>query len=317
MLRALATLATVLVTIVPRVALADDLGTAKQLFAEGKTLMASGKVAEACPKLEQAAALSQTPGVRLNLADCWLKLGRTASAWAMYHEARVLAERAGNDAAADEAKKASAAIEPTLSKMTLNVSEDVAAAGIELTRDGEPVVRAEWGKAVAVDPGEHEIAARAPGRKPWSTKRAVATRGALVTIDVPALAQEGEPVPAQAQEGHALGTQRVVALVAGAVGIVGVGIGSYFALHAISQKGDYQAHVGSDGQCLDATCQSVSHDAAASASVATVGFIAGAALLATGAVLWLTAPPAARPTAARVVPAVGPAGAGLLVRGGF
>src|SRR5206468_651690 len=40
--------------------------------------------------------------------------------------------------------------------------------GLVITQDGVELVRAAWGMALPVDPGEHQIEARAPGKKPWT-----------------------------------------------------------------------------------------------------------------------------------------------------
>src|ERR1700693_4641840 len=83
---------------------ADDRAAARPIFDEGRRLMSAGNVAEACAKFEAASHLMSTSRVRLNRANCWAKLGRTASAWAMYDEARAVGERAGDTDASDLAR---------------------------------------------------------------------------------------------------------------------------------------------------------------------------------------------------------------------
>src|ERR1700679_3410075 len=96
----------VAVATVARSSYADDRAAAQLLFQQGKDLMRSGDFAHACPKFEAAGQFSATPGVRINLADCWVKLGRTASAWGKFDEALSLAERSGDKPAADAARAA-------------------------------------------------------------------------------------------------------------------------------------------------------------------------------------------------------------------
>src|SRR5690348_1000013 len=74
---------------------ASQKATAEALFEEGRKLMAEGKVAEACPKFADSEQLDASSSTLLNLASCYEKLGRTASAWATYREAASLANANG------------------------------------------------------------------------------------------------------------------------------------------------------------------------------------------------------------------------------
>lgn len=141
-----------LATSVTGTARGDDLATAQQLFAQGKELMAAGKVAEACAKFAGAADSSPTAGVRLNLGECYEKLGRTASAYTRYVEAETIADRVGDASAANLARGREAALKPTLSYLAVVVTGEAAkVAGLEVNRDGQRVPDAAWGTPVPVD----------------------------------------------------------------------------------------------------------------------------------------------------------------------
>jgi serine/threonine-protein kinase len=313
---------------------ADDRATAQELFQQAKDLIAAGKMAEACAKFAAASELSQTAGVRLNLASCYEKIGRTASAWTRYDEALTIAERSGDSAAAQLAKDGQAALKGHLSYLSVAVSKDAAAVpDLDVLRDGQRVPRAAWGVSVPVDPGEHEIKAVAPAHKAWTTTTKVAGEGMHAEVQVPVLAVEDAPTPIapaaatapaeQAEEPSGLfsgrgGTQRITAVVSAGVGVVALGIGGAFGAQMLSKKSDYQSHQGSAGQCLDAQCASSSSAAISDGNVATVGFIAGGVLVAAGAVLWLTSPrSASKPTAAAIVPVAGPRVAGVGIEGSW
>ena len=81
-LAALATCVALAMTATPARADATDeqKALALRLFDEGRSLMAAGKVAEACPKLEESRRLDPLPGTVLNLAVCHEKQGLAASA---------------------------------------------------------------------------------------------------------------------------------------------------------------------------------------------------------------------------------------------
>ena len=312
-----ATLATVVVTAAP--ARADDRAAAQALFEQGRSLMKAGKTAQACKKFEGAAQLSQTAGVRLNLSVCYEKLGRTASAYGRADEALTLAERAGDAAAAQSARKRLAALKPQLSYLTVKVPPASVVSGLSIRLDNDPVPKAEWDTAVPVDPGPHVITAGAPGRLAWTQKKTLGGAGARIAFTIPTLekaptaaapapaaapASAPGPSPDQAESsggGHS--TQRTLALVAGGAGVVGMGVGTVFGVMMLSKKSAYKKRLDAAGHCADAECASLSHDAYSAGNVATVGWIAGGALVAAGVVLWLTAPSAGRTVG--VVPEVG------------
>src|SRR5215471_10148564 len=58
----------------------EDRVAAESLFTDARRLMQAGDYEHACPKLEASRRLEPALGTTLNLADCYDKLGRTASA---------------------------------------------------------------------------------------------------------------------------------------------------------------------------------------------------------------------------------------------
>src|SRR4051794_25809493 len=62
----------------------SESAAARALFAEARKLMAAERYDEACPKFEESLRLDQGIGTQFNLAHCWEKQGRTASAWGMF-----------------------------------------------------------------------------------------------------------------------------------------------------------------------------------------------------------------------------------------
>ncbi|HEY0469459.1 MAG TPA: hypothetical protein VGC79_34960 [Polyangiaceae bacterium] len=285
-----------------------DSAAAQGLFDEAKALMAAGKAAEACPKLEESQRLDPGGGTLLNLALCYEKIGRLASAWSRNLDAAAAAKATGNSARESAARKRAAALATRVSKLQINVASDVNVPGLELTRDGEPVGAAQWGVAIPADAGEHSIVAKAPGFKEWRASATIKGEGTRSSIDVPHLEPEPAPPPVPLQpepvaaaavatvpppdappEHAGLGTQKIVALVAGGVGVVGLGVGIAFGIKSKSEH-DESNKTCSGSDCTDPEGIDAGLAAHRSGNVATVASIIGIAGLACGTVLWLTAP---------------------------
>ena len=135
-----------------------------------------------------------SPGILLNLGDCYEKLGRTASAWTEFGEAAAAAARAHRSNQVAEAKRRQASVEPKLTKLTIRVSGQIT--GLTVTRDDSDIASAAWGEPIPVDPGPHQIKAEATGHQPWTTSIVVSNEGQTVTVEVPTLAQAPTPPPA-------------------------------------------------------------------------------------------------------------------------
>lgn len=302
---------------------------AEALFNQGRNLMTAGKFAEACPKFEASQQLDPGLGTMLNLAECYEKTGRTASAWAEYREAIPLARAAGSKTRQDLANERAQALQERLSTLTIRamVGDDTEA-HLEVRRDGVALQEAELGSPIPVDPGEHVIEAVAPGRQPWSSKVQVGSDAAKVSVEIPKLEPVGghpaAPVvaapiattpgptpPSNDKPAASSAAQRTTGLILGGVGIVGVGLGGFFGLQASSKWSDakkkctdYPYSCGAEGADLHASAQSA-------ATVSTVAFVAGGALLTAGLVLYFTAPSKKESVAL----AVGPSSA--FVQGSF
>jgi tetratricopeptide (TPR) repeat protein len=280
---------------------------AEALFNQGRDLMTKGKFAEACPKFEASQQLDPGLGTMLNLAECYEKTGRTASAWAEYREAIPLARAAGSKARQDLATERAQALQERLSTLTIRaMTGDDDSAHLEIRRDGVPVQPAELGAPIPVDPGEHLIEVTAPGKQTWSSKVLVGADAAKVQVDIPKLEAAISDAPPPAAPAPAAATtdtapppaapkssgsaQRTAGLISAGVGVVGVGLGTVFGLQASGNWSDAKEEC----QAYPYECSQkgldLRSDAKSQATLSTVGFIAGGALLGLGAVLYFTAP---------------------------
>jgi hypothetical protein len=313
--------------------------TAEALFREGKALMDEGAYEPACPKLEASHRMDPAVGTLLNLAICLEKVNKTASAWANYLRAAGMARSRGQIDREQYARAQAAALEPRLTRIAFAVDEHAIVEGFVVKRDGIVQESATWATETPVDPGTLVITASAPGKKEWRTTVEVSGEGKTFTIDVPvledapqepapapvAVVAPASPQPAAAPSPAATSsgdTQRTVGIIVGGVGLAGLAVGSAFGLQARSKWNGADCP---NNLCVSEADQTRAEDAKQFASISTWSFVAGGALMAAGAALWLTAPDgtnarevaARRPMELRVVPAAGEGSAGLLVHGHF
>ena len=304
---------------------------ASRLYDDASALMASGQTAEACPKYAESQRLDPQLGTLLHLGECYAKLGKTASAWTSFKEAADIAAQR-SDKREDKIRERIAVLEKTLSNLVIVVDASEPA-GLELRQDGELVGRAGWSTPIPIDPGEHKITATAPGAKPRELTTTVAANGQTTTVRLPAIEPlpptAATPEPATSGAGASSAAtpsdagpwfathRKVVAGVAGGVGLVGIGVGTAFGLMAKStydKSGPY-----CNGDRCDATGHDLRQSALGKALVSDVAFGVGAAALVGGVVLWLTAPKHTeqQPSVALVTPVVGPHAAMLSIQRSF
>jgi hypothetical protein len=205
--------------------------------------------------------------------------------------------------------------------------------GVRVAVDGHPLADKLEGAALAVDPGEHAFTFETPGQPPVTRSFIIkeGDKGRRERIVVggataPVGATDGRATPAPAQppaleRGMERGTrQKTVALVLGGVGVAGVAVGSVFGLVASSKwsRSKSECSVPTATSCTDRVQAVAEHDGAVTdAAVSTVGFIAGGALVAAGALFYFTAPKAETGVSSlRVMPSVGTTD-GLMVSGSF
>jgi serine/threonine-protein kinase len=304
-----------------------DKAAAEALFREGMRLSKAGSYAEACPKLEESQRLEPSLGVQYYLADCFDKIGRSASAWANFVEVANKARLAGETSKEETARKRADELEPKLARLSVEV-EDGKRPGLVVKRGALALGSGQWGIPVPVDPGSYELHASAPGHQDWS-KTIEVKPGAALVERVPSL----QPLPPQATAlappaattplaptelaGKPVSsTQGTVGIVVAAVGVVALGTSGVLALMASSANSSSKE----PGLCLDNDqCSDAGLDerdrALKLADAATFVSIGGAVLAATGAVIWLTAPKSRRDGLASTQLGLGRSS--LLLRGQF
>jgi hypothetical protein len=314
-----------------RPAFAGDPAAAQALFDDAKKLVAAGKWADACPKLEESQRLDPGIGTEFHLATCHEQIGRSATAWAEFLDVAATAKTAGQGAREKAAREKAAALEPGLSRMKVSVTEDVP--GLVVVRSGGDVGRGQWGVPVPLDPGPYTLTARAPGKKPWERTVRLLADGRTIDVAVPPLGDEAAlpsavdvvaPVPpataappdapmiAPADRGQGA---RIAGATLVIVGVAGIAVGTGFGIVSKGKHDDAQSHCDAANRC-DAAGLGLRDDAIRNGTISTIAFAAGGAALITGAILWLTAPSNARSRGGlRAAPTVGANTMGLNLRG--
>ena len=193
------------------------------------------------------------------------------------------------------------AVERTLPSVVLSAKDgeghDVLEAKVEI--DGKPLVQRLDGHAVPVNPGLHSFRFEQADGTSATAQVLVKegkTQGVEVVLQAASAAATGESpgrrrrrrprevTPVASRRGS---TQRVMGLVVGGVGIVGLAVGEGIgALDAKSKDKTAGAESGSGPG------QTISQNAVSEGNAGTVVFVTGAVLAAVGVVVWFTAPSA-------------------------
>lgn len=301
------------------------------MFQRGLAEMMAGRYATACPALAESLRLDHSPGTLFTLAECEAKAGRVATALYHYREflalvAELPAPRRARQREREEIARAQReALLPRVPTLGLHLPKN-APPDLIVRRDGAVVPAAELGRAVPVNPGVRRV-------------RVEDREGRFAEVDVPLL--EGErreirvPLPARAGDAGASAgpTQRLtllhavespvearararqrqlgLGLAAGGLALGAAGAVSYWIARA--KVGDIEA-TGNANQPFNPG----NDDFRAYEVAGYTMLVAGAGVLAGGAVLyfWGRRPPAPA-RALTLVPIAGSGGAGLTAAGVF
>lgn len=326
----------------PRSALAQDdaqqKAAAEALFEEGRQLYAQGKLESACRRYEQSHQIDPGVGILLYLGDCYERIGKTASAWATFREAASAAHAAGQGDRSRTADERARRLAPSLSKLVVFVSPDNRSSGLQVLLDGKELSPALFGVAFAIDPGPHELSARAPGALPWSQRFEVKPGSDYRDIQIPALALAPDPpLPTRSEPYPTAGTagpeavpaarlepradsaadrQKRAGVIVGGSGVAALGVG--VALGLVASSHDEEAAENCPTVCLTREAADLNSSARTYALFANLAYGLGVAALTTGTVLYFTAEPSEAPRAAwRLEPAIGPREAGVSFEGVF
>lgn len=274
-------------------------GEAQQRFEEGRALLREGHAAEAIPKFIASIASEPTLAALLNLADCYERIGKLASAHARFRQAQELAQ--GKDSVrAEEARKRAEILEPRLSTITLLPPPRTE--GVRVWVDGVEIPAADWGKPRPQDAGTHEVIAQDSQGTRRKSMVALPAEAAHITAPIeitsagnPVSPPVGPPRPTVVPPGEpgGLGTLRTVGVITGGVGVAALVTGTIAGVVALGARSDLKGACATYPQCpaeRRAELTDLDDRARTFGTVSTITIIAGAALVVAGAVLYLTSP---------------------------
>jgi hypothetical protein len=165
---------------------------AEALFNTAKQLEKSGQSADACDLFAESNRLSPGVGVLLYGADCYEHIGRFATAWTYFRDAAKMASERNDEKRANVAQSRAQALEPKLNRLTLVSSPGVAHDGWQVELDGTALPLDHLNVPLALDPGDHPVLVKVPGRP----ARALQAHLDAATPNVSVQLDESEPAPA-------------------------------------------------------------------------------------------------------------------------
>jgi hypothetical protein len=292
---------------------------------------AAGDTEEECSRLEASARFEPTPARVSVLAECNERLGRSATAWATYGRAAVLARRGGSVEEQARAEAEVARLEPSLVKLSVVVPEPHQLIGLEVFHDGVLLDRSLYGVGVAVDPGPHKLVARAPHHVSWSTEIGMPAAPGTVSVRVPMLSWSAIPsiarpsaVPRRSSAPSVSpvlddpgSTQRTIAWVVSGSGAALLGAGLVATLVANGHEKDLERRCSRTDAC-SSDARDDFEALQASRAAALLLFGTGGVAMVSGVAVYALSPRGTSTTSALgVAPVVAPGTAGLLATGRF
>jgi hypothetical protein len=305
-----AVLAVVLVT-TSGSALADQRSRADDAFRRGREAFKAERFAEACEAFEESQALDPQLGTQFNLAQCFEKIGKLASALAIYKELVAVDTNAIRIRMTNDAVGALASRVPKIRVVIEKRPPDLVVSLQDARGSARPI---DIDQPVLVDVGDYKVLASGKGVRDWSAP-VTGSEGQTTQVVVVL-----EPRPAGGDRfsiwhPRARGRLRAAGIfAAGGVAVLGslaVGVSAY------SYHRDAEDVCGGGSMCptqAEVDEATALHDKGQRrGTVATVLFVVGAAGMGTGAVMYLLA----KHAEPRVTARLDATGATLVLSGTF
>jgi hypothetical protein len=309
-------------TAVSAVASADDQGSSAY-FHEGQRLMKAGNYREACPQFEKALALNPGAGTKFNLADCYEKTERPASALALFREVEAVTRQVAQTERSAAAKERADSLEARVPTLIVRAPWIERVPTATITLDGKALTLKDIETPIKVDLGKHLATARVDQKETRAeadvkAERTTATLALESPVELSAAASNAATTPSTttatssppAEDPSRGRGQRIVGGIVAGVGLATTIVGSVVVLGAKGSYDEAKDACGGAPRCTNDQ-RADADNAASRADVGGVIFGAGLVFLAGGVVLYLTAPKATKTLG------LAPAPNGFSLRGSF
>jgi hypothetical protein len=278
---------------------ATNKAAAEALYQQGAELFEQGEFAAACEHFDASQDLDPGLGTMLRLADCLDRIGKTASAWALFREAFTSAGERGDTEREAIAGERVRDLEQRLSRVWLTSAEATPPVGLTVELNGSPVPLTSLGVSLPLDPGRIEVIARADGYQPFTGEFEIPEGPANTSFEIPELVRippkpvvRRQPViivPARRQEPEF--SLRTAGIVGAGAGLLGIATGAVLTLRALQLKSDsLEACSPKDEDVCGRKGYDLRNESLTTADAATVSFGVGGALLLGGVGLILLSP---------------------------
>ncbi len=314
---------------------------AEALFDEARKQFEAGNYETACNKFAESQRVDPATGTLLNLAICYEKAGRLATAWSTWREAASSARAAGQSDRESHARDMADKLESQVARLTVTVTDQAHLPdGFVLRQDGTDQPTAAWGVPLPVDAGTLHFEASAPGYLKWETDLEVLD-GQTLSLSVPPLEKAPEtnesmstkapsdtPPSSTGQvetdpavktnptaEPQTVSGLRIWGIALTGVGAASLGAGTYFGIRALQKNSDSLDSCNQkDTNLCSRSGEKERKSALVSANLANILIGVGAVAATTGVVLWITSD-SGQESSVAFAPTLG--GAHLSLQGAF
>ncbi len=281
-------------------------------FRAGLDAMKAGHVSDACKRFADADRLDKKVGYVVNLARCESKEGRLVPSRETWKRALELATQT-SDARRSDVEKGLRGAEEDVPRVEVTLDRQTSA-----QLDGTPIESDKLAAGAEIDLGKHALVFTKPGYATTRVEFEAKRTGERVKLAAPVLAADAPPPvalvdsaaatadatrPAPANTAVTLAPPisiapasaaatpwpKFVAVGLAAGGVSALGMGGYFALRASSKNRESVVACPAN-QCADEAGVIKRTEAREAADLATIAFVTGGALAASGVAVWLLSP---------------------------